>query len=114
MDFAPGLVHDLHVLRDPGYNVAYWNLPTRSVRRDGARYTVDGQPLRFFHFSGYDTDRPDELSRHQNRVRLEREPALRDLCDGYRSALFAHGHAEARAWPYDFDRLPNGLKIDAT
>src|SRR6202011_462567 len=114
MDFAPGLVHDLHVLRDPGYNVAYWNLPTRAVRRAGEGYTADGGPLRFFHFSGYDPERPDELSRHQNRIRLSEEPALRELCDSYRAALLAHGYGEASDWPYDYDRLPNGLAIDAT
>ncbi|HWX74609.1 MAG TPA: hypothetical protein VNZ05_04835, partial [Solirubrobacteraceae bacterium] len=114
MDFAPGLVHDLYVLRDPGYNVAYWNLPTRKVRREGEGYTVEGSPLRFFHFSGYDPARPDELSRHQNRVLLSREPVLRELCDSYRAELLAHGHAQASGWPYDYERLPNGLAIDAT
>ena len=24
IDFAPGLVESFHILRDPGYNVAYW------------------------------------------------------------------------------------------
>src|SRR3954467_2241098 len=75
MDFAPGLVPSFYVLRDPGYNVAYWNLPSRQVRRDGERFTVDGRPLRFFHFSGFDPDRPDKLSKHQDRIDLAREPA---------------------------------------
>ncbi|TMK98959.1 MAG: methyltransferase domain-containing protein [Actinobacteria bacterium] len=112
MDFAPGLVPDLFVLRDPGYNVAYWNLPTRRVRREGERYTANGSPLRFFHFSGYDPERPEELSRHQNRVRLSQEPALREICDAYRDALFAHGHAEASQWPYAYDRLANDFPMD--
>ena len=51
MDFAPGLIPSLPVLRDPGYNVAYWNLPSRDVSAT-AKYTVNGWPLRFFHFSG--------------------------------------------------------------
>jgi glycosyltransferase involved in cell wall biosynthesis/SAM-dependent methyltransferase len=114
MDFAPGLIPDLHVLRDPGYNVAYWNLPTRTVRREGDRYTADGCPLRFFHFSGYDPERPDELSRHQNRILLSGEPVLRELCDAYRAGLFAHGHTEASGWSYDYERVANGLRIDAT
>lgn len=114
MDFAPGLVPSLHVLRDPGYNVAYWNLPTRTVRREGEGYTVNGRPLRFFHFSGYDPEHPQELSRHQNRVRLSREPLLREICDAYREALFARGHAEASRWPYTYDRLPGGFALDDT
>jgi hypothetical protein len=40
------------VLRDPGYNVASWNLGHRSLTqgRDGS-VLVDGSPLRFFHFT---------------------------------------------------------------
>ncbi len=70
MDLAPGLIPRLAILRDEGYNVAYWNLPSREVTRDGERYTVNGRPLRFFHFSGYDPDHPDRLSKHQDRIDL--------------------------------------------
>ncbi len=34
MDLAPSFVPRSHILRDPGYNVAYWNLPHRPVARD--------------------------------------------------------------------------------
>ena len=45
MDLAPGFVDDHLVLRDPGFNVAYWNLSQRAVRRDGAgALTVNGRP----------------------------------------------------------------------
>ena len=33
IDLVPGMAEDFHVLRDPGFNVAYWNLPTRTVER---------------------------------------------------------------------------------
>jgi hypothetical protein len=51
-DLIPGLFDRVHVLRDPGYNVASWNLNQRpiQIRQDGA-ITVAGAPLRFFHFS---------------------------------------------------------------
>jgi len=40
------------VVRDPGYNVASWNLSRRQVAigKDGA-ITVNGVPLRFWHFT---------------------------------------------------------------
>jgi hypothetical protein len=41
MDLAPGLIPSLFVLRDPGYNVAYWNLSSREVRRADGGYTVN-------------------------------------------------------------------------
>ncbi len=51
-DHAPALFDRLKVVRDPGYNVASWNLSRRtiSVGKDG-RITVNGSPLRFWHFT---------------------------------------------------------------
>jgi glycosyltransferase involved in cell wall biosynthesis len=113
MDLAPGLIPSLHVLRDPGYNVAYWNLATRDVRREEDGYTVNGAPLRFFHFSGYDPARPAELSKHQNRISLRDRPLLAELCDGYARALAEAGHEQSRTRPYAFGSLSDGTRLDA-
>jgi glycosyltransferase involved in cell wall biosynthesis/SAM-dependent methyltransferase len=113
IDLVPGLWPGLGVLRDPGLNVAYWNLPARRFERDDAGdYLVDGEPLRFFHFSGFDPFRPGELSRHQNRIDVSHSAALSEICAEYAAALLDHGHQEARAWPYGWDLLPNGVRLD--
>jgi len=113
IDLMPGIAPDHLILRDPGCNVAYWNLGTRAVERtDSGRYLVDGQPLRLFHFSGFDPLRPQELSKHQNRVDLRDHPALAELCSAYGAALLAHGHEETRRWPYTWAYLPNGSALD--
>jgi hypothetical protein len=51
-DHVPALFDKVKVVRDPGYNVASWNLSQRKVvvGKDGA-ITVNGQPLRFWHFT---------------------------------------------------------------
>lgn len=51
-DHVPALFDKVKVIRDPGYNVASWNLSTRTVavEKDGA-ITVNGAPLRFWHFT---------------------------------------------------------------
>jgi glycosyltransferase involved in cell wall biosynthesis len=112
IDLVPGMVPDVHFLRDPGYNVAYWNLATRDVRHEPGGYTVNGRPLRFFHFSGYDPERADLLSKHQDRIDLRDVPVVHELCDAYAAELLASGHAEARAWPYSYAALPSGLPIE--
>ena len=113
MDLAPGLVESFHVLRDPGYNVAYWNLAGRQVRRGaGQGYEVNGRPLRFFHFSGFDPRLPERLSKHQDRIRLGSEPALRELCDAYAAELLASGFEETIGWPYSWAELPSGVPLD--
>ncbi|MBR0648565.1 hypothetical protein GXW78_02730 [Roseomonas terrae] len=51
-DLAPALFAGVHVLRDPGYNVASWNLSRRpiSIGVDGT-IRAAGSELRFFHFT---------------------------------------------------------------
>ncbi len=51
-DHAPALFDKVKVIRDPGYNVASWNLSKRTVAvgKDGV-ITVNGHPLRFWHFT---------------------------------------------------------------
>jgi hypothetical protein len=51
-DHVPAFFEKVKVLRDPGYNVASWNISRRKVRIDQAgQITVNGSPLRFWHFT---------------------------------------------------------------
>lgn len=53
MDLAPGFFPQIGVLRHPGCNVAPWNLSQRRLAGDLSEgFTVNGEPLVFFHFSG--------------------------------------------------------------
>jgi hypothetical protein len=51
-DHVPAFFERVGVLRDPGYNVASWNLSQRNVAigRDGV-IRINGSPLRFWHFT---------------------------------------------------------------
>ena len=111
-DLAPGFVSDYAIVRDPQYNIAYWNLHSRELGHDGERYTVDGQPLAFFHFSGFDPDDTGVLSRHQNRIDLDRYPVVRRILGEYADAAQREGYAQAKEWPYTFDRLADGTPLD--
>lgn len=104
-----------HVLRDPAVNVAYWNLPVRTLERRGDEWLVDGEPLVFFHFSGYDPAKPDLLSKYQGptpRIRLDEHPDLKAICDMYAGRLAERGHAELRRSGYGFAALPSGMPLD--
>jgi glycosyltransferase involved in cell wall biosynthesis len=113
MDLAPGLVSDYAVVRDPEFNLAYWNLHAHRLHWDGRGYSVDGRPLAFFHFSGFDPDEPDRLSRHQTRIHTDDHPAVGRICREYAAALDAHGHGLTRALPYGYGRLADGTPWDA-
>jgi glycosyltransferase involved in cell wall biosynthesis len=119
IDLVPSLFAPA-ILKDPGYNVAYWNLPHRTLTRDSDRILVYGdggvRPLRFFHFSGFSPRTPHLLSKHQlasPRIRLSDAPLLADLCSRYAAALKEAGFADCDALPYGFATTATGLPLDA-
>jgi hypothetical protein len=102
VDLVPGLFAPVAVLTDPGLNVAYWNLAARPVRRDGARWTAGGAPLRFVHYSGYDPAYPAEVSKHQTRLAMSDVGPAAALFDAYRERLLAEGWRACSRWPYSW------------
>ena len=111
-DLAPGFLPDLAIVREPEYNVAYWNLHERRLEHDGGRYVADGRPLAFFHFSGFDPEHPLILSRHQNRIDVVEHPVLEQLLAKYAAEVMAEGHAVSRHWPYGYGALGDGTRRD--
>jgi len=100
MDLAPALFPGAAILRDIGYNVAYWNLHSRFVdRRQDGTLVVNGQPLAFVHFSGLDPAKPEILSKFQNRFRPEHQPTFTELARDFASRLrAAEGRAASLPW----------------
>ncbi|OYV41925.1 MAG: hypothetical protein B7Z81_00335 [Acidocella sp. 20-61-6] len=107
MDFIPSFEQNIKILRNPGYNMAYWNLHERdlihteyqwSVKQNG---DVNPTPLTFYHFSGFDPNKPELLSKHQNRITSENlSPTLLKLLEFYAGRLKAA----------DYDRhMPRGI-----
>ncbi len=97
LELAPGLAPGATVLRDPGCNAGFWDVPNRPLTGGPGAYAVAGSPLRCFHFSGFDPDRPDALSAHQDRVDLAEQPVLAGLVRDYAEELHAAGHAAMAA-----------------
>jgi glycosyltransferase involved in cell wall biosynthesis len=113
-DLAPGFVADLAIVRDPQYNLAYWNLHEHQLENGDGVYRVDGRPLAFFHYSGFDPEHPLVLSRHQNRIDVATHSVLERLLAEYAEGLMAEGHGTVRHWPYEFAALGDGTKPDDT
>jgi hypothetical protein len=107
---VPALFDDVGLCRDPGVNVAYWNLPERPLERRGDEWLAGGRTLRLAHFSGFDPEAPANLSRHAPRpARLP--DAVAELWRRYAEALLAAGWLASRAWPYGFGRFDDGSAI---
>lgn len=111
MDLAPGLFDGVTIHRDPGCDVAYWNLNHRRLTHDRAGYRVNGSPLTFFHFSGFDPTNLTPISRHQDRYTVDEVPLLRPLCEDYRDRLLRHGFVQASSWPNAYNAFAGGVRI---
>jgi glycosyltransferase involved in cell wall biosynthesis len=102
MDLAPAFLDRVEVLRDPIYNLAYWNLAHRFPRFEGGHWMLDGRRLGFFHFSGFDIDDIESISRHQNRLKLADREELRPLFEDYRGRLIDRGFLSSRDLRYSY------------
>ena len=114
MDLAPAFVPRTLILRHPGCNLAYWNLPHREVRGSAASgFTVNGQELVFAHFSGIRPDDPGSFSKHQDRYDAGTlPPAVAELCTDYRGRVMGNGWARSSTLPYTYDRFPDSRRIE--
>jgi hypothetical protein len=111
MDLAPGFVSRVHILRDPGYNMAYWNLANRHLTAESGDWYVNEVPLRFFHFSGIAVDDVEKISKYQDRYKLRDRPDLKPLIEGYRQDLIEAGHQRLEGVAYAYGRFGNGVAL---
>ena len=110
LDLAIAYFDNVHILRDPTCNVAWWNIDYYKIDSNAENITINGKPMHFFHFSHFD---PDNFSRIDNLKKLEPNVSenLIHLFQAYREALLANQYKETRKWPYAFNYFENGRKI---
>ncbi|MDH3732273.1 MAG: hypothetical protein OEU54_02020 [Gemmatimonadota bacterium] len=111
IDLVPGLFPGTEVLRDPAYNVAFWNLHEREVRVGEEGFEINGRPAGFIHISGFNPQRPDILSRHQTRTTVSAGSGLASLLEQYADRLKRLGWDAAHLEQYGYDRFADGLRI---
>lgn len=104
INIVPGLFDGVFTLRDPAYNVAYWNLLSRRVEFTDGKFMVNGRPLKFFHFSGFEPQNIEQISKYQNIFTLKTQKNLKPLLEEYRKLLLVNSYLETKNWPYAFQR----------
>jgi hypothetical protein len=106
-----------HVLRDRGCNVAGWNLQARDIGWTGDTPTIDGVPLRHFHFAGsFDPEQPHlmtPIAKHATWwASLEERPGTARVVREYAARLLAHGYRNAHATPPLYAAMPDGRSLE--
>jgi hypothetical protein len=100
---------DMSVLREPGYNVANWNISKRSVSINPKthQYLVNRRPLRLFHFSGIDCDHDLYFFRQV----LDPSSPVFAMRNDYKQQLIALGDTDCRHLPWSYGRFESGEPI---
>jgi len=111
IDLVPSLFDNYYIEKNPGYNVAWWNIHSRSINRENGTWMCNGGPLYFFHFSSYRLERPDILSRMTTRYQLSDRPDLQPLFSEYRERLIENGYEESSQWKYTHGFFDTGESI---
>jgi hypothetical protein len=110
MNVVPGMFDRVEIERHPGYDVGYWNFHERVVTITAAA-NVNGEPLYFVRFSGFDPGQPSVISQYQNRYLMSELGDVQKLFKKYQDLLIKRGLLETMTWPYDHDFFRNGIRI---
>jgi glycosyltransferase involved in cell wall biosynthesis len=97
------------------YNVAYWNLDHRVLAQNGENcFEVDGQPLVFFHFSGYDPDQPYIICKYQSnnsRVSMSDNPVYSQIFGSYARKLIEARNTFGNLPSYGWEECVPGIPL---
>jgi hypothetical protein len=88
IDLAPAFFNGVHILKDLGLNVAFWNLHERRLSKSQAGWMVnDSVPLGFVHFSSFNDTERAIVADKQTRYAPGSRPDFFEAADVYREYL---------------------------
>ena len=109
INFAPVFFDGVAILKSPRHNVATWNLTTRSFEGSVERgFTVDGEPLGFYHFTGFDSG----AHRIMAVKNAAGNRAVEELIAWYERETALRGGDPVAYWPWTFGRFSDGRAIE--
>ena len=110
IDIAVKFFSKIHILENPSFNVAWWNLKERQISLHNQRLFVNGRhPLIFFHFSSFDEKL---LSTKQFDIGDNDWKVLREVINVYNAALIKNQFIKFDNHLYSYDYFENGKYIN--
>jgi hypothetical protein len=106
-DLAPAMFDGVDIVRDPGCNVASWNLSRRMVAfaPDGG-LTANGEKLRFYHFTKIGSVGDTMTERYAGR-----NVEVFELVNWYKRRIARYSMPEADGWPWSYGSFDSGEHI---
>jgi len=108
IDLVPAFFPGVAIMRSSRHNVAPWNLTTRKIELapDGG-YAVDGEPLGFYHFTGFDSGAHATMARKNSAD----DKVVLQLVDWYQGETRRGDQDPAARVEWAFARFSDGAPI---
>ena len=96
INYVPVFYDNYFILKNPGYNMANWNLHERVLsQNEEENFMVNENfPLRFFHFSSYSFRNPQIICSYLTRYNFSNRPDLKMIFKLYRELLIKNNVEE--------------------
>jgi hypothetical protein len=108
IDLVPSFF-DAHILKHHGYDFATWSLLGSDLRQVDGRYIVNGDPLRFIHFSGLDSGTIDKAIGWW--LTDENKDTFVFLYKEYLGLLAHHGQERLGKLPWTYSTYADGRPV---
>lgn len=94
MIHAPIFFNNVKVSKNPGLNVAPWNLYERTLTEKSRKLFINKNvPMIFFHFSGYSPFSPERMTKYYKTQHFDDFPKeLKEIYDTYKELLFKNNY----------------------
>jgi hypothetical protein len=106
--FADCFIEHCKTLRNPGYNVASWNLHEREITEKGGGLFAADSPLTTMHFSGFNEEAPERLFRPEITCTNSPNKLTSKICLDYHNSLTKYGMEECKNWGYGYSKRNDG------
>lgn len=121
IDFLPSFYDgNIKILKDCGYNFAWWNMHERVLIKKNGEYFVENESkkectkLVFFHFSGFNVKTPNLINRRFSKnenFELREGSLMKELFSDYSEKVMANDYAKYVEMKYKYDYFNNGIQI---
>ena len=109
INFAPIFFDGVRILKSSRHNVATWNLTTRRFEGNATDgFKVDGEPLGFYHFTGFDSG----AHRIMAQKNAPGNASVQDLVGWYERTTAPDADDPVTRTPWAFGRFSDGTKIE--
>jgi hypothetical protein len=109
IDLVPAFFPSVAIIRNGRHNLATWNITTRRLEKssDGI-YLVDGEPLGFYHFTGFDSGAHRVMAAKNS----GNNPFMAELIQWYSERVRGLDEDQFTKRPWAFSRFSDGSPIN--